>query len=141
MSETWVPAELRRLVRERAKARCEYCLGPEALSFAPHQVDHVEAEKHGGLTVEANLALCCIACNQYKGTDLVSIDPLTRRRTPLFDPRKHSWSDHFYLQGPYVRPRTAIGRATVRLRHFNDPERAAEREFFILAGYLGSKDS
>jgi 5-methylcytosine-specific restriction endonuclease McrA len=89
MSLTRVPDDLRRLVRQRAKGSCEYCLAPEALSFALHQVDHIEAEKHGGLTTESNLALCCVICNQYKGTDLTSLDPLTRRRASLFNPRKH----------------------------------------------------
>ena len=44
MSQTYVPAELRRLVRMRAGERCEYCLIPETTSFATHQVDHVIAE-------------------------------------------------------------------------------------------------
>jgi 5-methylcytosine-specific restriction endonuclease McrA len=59
MSHTYVPAELRRLVRQRAGDRCEYCLIPEAVTFASHEVDHVIAEKHGGLTDQANLALSC----------------------------------------------------------------------------------
>ena len=42
MSQAHVPAALRRQVRERAGERCEYCLSPEALSFAPHQVDHIQ---------------------------------------------------------------------------------------------------
>jgi hypothetical protein len=50
MSQTYVPAALRRLVRERAGDRCEYCLIPESASFAPHWIDHVVAEKHGGKT-------------------------------------------------------------------------------------------
>jgi hypothetical protein len=60
MSLTYVPAELRRLVRDRANACCEFCLIPEAFSFAPHEIDHVTAEKHGGATNEANLALACL---------------------------------------------------------------------------------
>ena len=42
MSLTYVPAELRRLVRERARARCEYCLIPESAVFAPHEIDHID---------------------------------------------------------------------------------------------------
>lgn len=136
MSLTRVPEDLRRLVRERGKGACEYCLAPEALSFVLHQIDHIEAEKHGGLTIESNLALCCVVCNQHKGTDLTSLDPLTRRRTSLFNPRKHKWSEHFSLEGSHIQPLTPIGRATARLLHFNDPEQLAEREFFISAGFL-----
>jgi hypothetical protein len=47
MSQTYVSAELRRLVRERAHEACEYCLILESAAFAAHQVDHIIAEKHG----------------------------------------------------------------------------------------------
>jgi hypothetical protein len=50
MSQPHIPAALRRLVRERAHNRCEYCLIPESVSFAPHWIDHIVAEKHGGKT-------------------------------------------------------------------------------------------
>jgi len=61
MSQTWIPPALRQLVRDRAGECCEYCLAPEVLTFAPHQIDHVVAEKHSGPTQEDNLALSCIA--------------------------------------------------------------------------------
>ena len=57
MAQKYVPAPLRRLVRARAGERCEYCLVPERLTLAPHWVDHIVAEKHGGRTEEDNLAL------------------------------------------------------------------------------------
>jgi len=66
MSTTYIPAELRRLVYERARGRCEYCLIPETVVLVSHQVDHIIAEKHGGLTEADNLALSC-ACNKHKG--------------------------------------------------------------------------
>ena len=47
---------------------------PAAVAFFPHEVDHVVAEKHGGTTVETNLAFTCWRCNRHKGTDLASID-------------------------------------------------------------------
>jgi hypothetical protein len=50
MSQTYVPAALRHLARERAQDRCEYCLIPEAVTFAAHWIDHIVAEKHGGKT-------------------------------------------------------------------------------------------
>ena len=39
----YVSEALRRLVVERAADACEYCLLPNALSFYPHEVDHVIA--------------------------------------------------------------------------------------------------
>ncbi|MGE0756760.1 MAG: HNH endonuclease [Pirellulaceae bacterium] len=50
-------AELRRQVVERACNRCEYCLIHQDDGVAAHQIDHVMAEKHGGETTLANLAL------------------------------------------------------------------------------------
>jgi 5-methylcytosine-specific restriction endonuclease McrA len=43
MSGSHIPAALRRLVYERANGCCEYCLLPEAVSLAPHEVDHIIA--------------------------------------------------------------------------------------------------
>ena len=91
---TYIPVALRRLVHERAGGACEYCLVPEAMTFAPHEVDHIVAQKHGGATDADNLALSCALCNMHKGSDLASIDPETGEVVPLFHPRRQRWSDH-----------------------------------------------
>jgi hypothetical protein len=127
MSLTHVPAELRRLVRERANGCCEYCQVPERASFALHEVDHIVAEKHGGETSADNLAFCCTLCNRRKGTDLASVDPQTGEPALLFHPRKQRWLEHFRLNGPRIEPLTATGRATARLLGFNAEARLAER--------------
>jgi hypothetical protein len=136
MSQTHVPAALRRLVRERAGDRCEYCLMPESQSFASHWIDHVVAEKHGGQTELDNLAIACMLCNQHKGTDLSSIDPDSGETVVLFHPRRDLWSDHFRLDGGRIEPITAVGRVTVRLLQLNLPRRVAERERLVTAGLL-----
>jgi 5-methylcytosine-specific restriction endonuclease McrA len=110
VAQKYIPVALRRLVRERAGERCEYCLIPEQLTLAAHWVDHIVAEKHGGQTEEDNLALSCVLCNQHKGTDLTSIDPETRAITPLFHPRHDSWEAHFRLDGARIEPLTPTGR-------------------------------
>lgn len=51
---------------KRAKGLCEYCLISEEVCFSKHHIDHVIAEKHGGLTVESNLALSCSTCNKFR---------------------------------------------------------------------------
>ena len=73
MSQTYIPAEMRRLVIGRAGRRCEYCLIHEDDTYFGCEVDHVVSEKHGGLTVVENLAYACLACNRFKGSDLGSI--------------------------------------------------------------------
>ncbi len=46
-----------RLVWQRAKSRCEYCLLSQAFSPLPHAIDHVIARQHHGPTHPDNLAL------------------------------------------------------------------------------------
>lgn len=136
MSQTYIPAALRRLVRERAEDRCEYCLIPETVTFAPHWIDHIVAEKHGGQTEAENLANSCVLCNQCKGSDLTSIDPETGGIVALFHPRRDRWSDHFQLAGGRIEPLTDVGRVTVRLLQLNHPDRVEEREHLIAAGLI-----
>ena len=94
---TYIPAELRRLVVERADHRCEYCLIPQFLVASAHQIDHIIAEKHSGKTVTENLALSCMVCNLRKGTDVGSLHPVTNELYPLFHPREMNWGEHFKL--------------------------------------------
>ena len=136
MSQQYVPVELRRLVRERAGDRCEYCLIPQEFTLLAHEIDHIVAEKHGGEAVETNLALACALCNQHKGTDLTSIDRLTGAIEPLFHPRQHRWQDHFELTDGRIEPLTPSGRVTAKLLQINLPERVAERQLLIRSGNL-----
>ncbi len=136
MSASHVSAALRRLVRERAGECCEYCLIPEVVTWALHTIDHITAEKHGGMTTADNLALACTLCNSRKGTDLTSIDEQTGAIESLFHPRRDRWIDHFQLVGGRIEPRTAKGRCTTRLLRFNDPDRVEERELLVATGSI-----
>jgi HNH endonuclease len=136
MSQTYVPAALRRLVRERSGDRCEYCLIPETVTFAPHWIDHIVAEKHGGKTQSDNLANSCVLCNQRKGSDLTSIDPESGAIVELFHPRKDRWADHFRLAAGRIEALTPAGRVTQRLLQFNQPDRVEERELLVVLGLL-----
>ena len=77
-------AGARDFIRERANGFCEYCGISERFTLAVHEIDHVIAVKHGGQTIEENLALCCALCNRYKGSDIASIDPETGLLTLYF---------------------------------------------------------
>lgn len=133
MSE-YVPRELRTRVLVRAGQRCEYCLLPQALTFLPHECDHVIAIKHGGETSASNLALACVTCNVQKGTDLASIDPETGKIVRLFNPRRDRWTRHFRLDGAYILPLTATGRVTEFLLKFNREDRLETRRLQLAAG-------
>lgn len=136
MSTTYIPVALRRQVFERAKGCCEYCLIPNLVAFAPHEIDHIIAEKHGGLTESQNLALACTLCNKYKGSDLASVDPETSEIVPLYNPRQDQWNQHFLLNGAEFVPLTATGRVTVRLLQLNRFDRIEERQLLLQAGML-----
>ncbi|MFM7406688.1 MAG: HNH endonuclease [Cuspidothrix sp.] len=124
MSKSYIPNSVRKMVFERSQGCCEYCLIPEKLVLANHQIDHVIAEKHGGATVLENLALSCSLCNQAKGSDIASIDPDSGDTVRLYNPRKDIWQEHFILnsQSGMIEPLTAIGRVTVQLLRMNRVE-------------------
>lgn len=119
---------MRARVRERAGDRCEYCqLRQEDSPLAALHVEHIIARAHGGTDNIDNLALACIDCNLHKGTNLTGIDPQTDELTELFHPRRHRWQDHFRWDAIYLRGRTPIGRATVRVLHMNSEDQLALR--------------
>ena len=128
MSVTYIPTALRNLVYERADSCCEYCLISETISFAKHQIDHIIAEKHGGQTIEENLALSCTLCNKHKGSDLTSIDNETNEIVPLFNPRTAVWSEHFKIENGVFIGLTPNARATIRLLQINNSARIEERK-------------
>ncbi len=131
MSVTYISTALRNLVYKRAERLCEYCLIPEEICFAKHHIDHIIAEKHGGLTVENNLALSCSICNKFKGSDISSVDGETDEIVPLFNPRKHIWIEHFRIENGYFIGLTPNARATIRLLQLNNLARVEERRIFL----------
>ena len=133
---SYIPAALRQLVIERAAGHCEYCHFPHDAGFLAFAVDHVIAEKHGGATVAENLAMACVFCNSFKGTDLGSLDPATGRLTPFFNPRTQRWNDHFRVDAGQIIARTAEGRVTVAILRMNDADRVQERLLLIQLGHF-----
>ena len=136
MSKTYIPAQLRRIVVERSNGCCEYCLRPELFSFSSHEIDHVIAEKHGGQTTEGNLAIACKLCNTQKGSDIASIDPKTDAITPLYNPRRDRWQEHFQCQNAELIPLTDRARTTIRLLQLNRHEILKERPLWFASGLI-----
>lgn len=133
MSTTYISAALRREVIARANYICEYCLIHEDDTFLGCHVDHIVSEKHGGLTISANLALACTFCNLRKGSDLGSLSAggvLTR----FYHPRTDNWEEHFELQGAVIISLTDIGDVTARILRFNNSDRLLERQILIANG-------
>ena len=132
---THIPAELRRLVVDRANSCCEYCLMPQLFSAAAHQIDHIIAEKHGGETNSDNLALSCMICNLRKGTDIGSLHPMTNELHTLFHPRTMIWVENFRLESDEIIGLNAVGETTVSFMKFNIPTRVSERAALRRAGF------
>jgi hypothetical protein len=133
LSTTYVTAELRRLVINRADNLCEYCLIHEEDTFFGCEVDHVISEKHGGPTEAGNLAYACLICNRNNGSDVGSVLPPLSSGVFIrfFNPRTDLWSEHFTLEdieGIVIRPLTDVGEVTSRILAFNSGERLLERQ-------------
>lgn len=79
--------EQRRLVRIRAKGRCEYCQSPEDFATESFAIDHIIPVVANGETTLDNLAFACQGCNSFKYTKLTVPDPIDGETVPLFHPR------------------------------------------------------
>ena len=127
-------ATLSRQVWRRAHGRCEYCQLSQEFDDRAFEIDHIRSQKHLGPTVAGNLALSCFRCNSFKGSDISARDSKTGKLTPLFNPRRHKWTRHFYWRGAYLIGRTPVGRVTVAVLRINDPFRVELREMLIEEG-------
>jgi hypothetical protein len=122
-------------VRRRADYRCEYCrFHQDDDSLSPFHVEHIISQQHRGTDSLNNLALACHDDNLHKGPNLTGIDPVTKKLTRLFNPRRHKWPRHFRWDGPVLVGRTAIGRTTVYVLGMNLPHRLTLRAALIDAG-------
>lgn len=117
-----VPPSTRRVVRERARRRYEYCHADERWQFIRFTIDHVVPQSVGGPDDAENLALACRNCNERRGSRLEGRDPETWTFVPLFNARRERWSEHFVWDpaGLRIIGRTPTGRATVEQLALND---------------------
>lgn len=126
---------LRQIIRRRANAVCEYCKLPDAADDFPFHVDHILAKIHGGDDSDTNLSWTCTQCNLHKGTNFASVDPVSRERVNLYDPRVDSWHDHFLVSlDGRMAGITPCGRATVQLLDMNGMPQLALRRSLIKQG-------
>lgn len=139
MSQTWIPADVRRRVITRARNACEYCRLHEDDTLMGCHVDHIISEKHGGPTTEDNLAYSCASCNRSKGSDVGFVLMFEENAVFLrfFNPRLDPWNDHFALDPTdsiTIVAQTDIGRVTARIFGFNHSARLLERSVVFAAG-------
>jgi len=116
-----VSAKVRKLVEERARGLCEYCLSPLNHSTHNFSIEHILPKVKGGTNAFENLALACQGCNGYKYDKTVAQDPISKKIVPLYHPRLHRWREHFDWSSDYsnIVGISATGRATVKMLRLN----------------------
>jgi hypothetical protein len=124
-----VNRKIRRKVRERAGARCEYChIAPPA--YKAFCIDHAVALQHGGRTaLEILHSPACIATRTRARTSRER----TRRRISLSGcliPARMA-DRAFRVVGATLIGLTAIGRATIQVLAINEPAFLEVREILL----------
>jgi hypothetical protein len=124
----YVSDELRALVSRRAGWKCEYCKLSSEFSYFRFHVEHIISIKHGGKTIESNLAFACPLCNLYKGTDIGTEIEGHESLIRFYNPRIDNWNEHFVAEPSGVlSPKSAIGMATIKILNLNHPDSIIER--------------
>lgn len=134
-----ISSEIRQIIAVRAQHVCEYCLLAEEDAFFKFQIEHIISRKHGGSTELENLALACVFCNRYKGSDIASLIPVTRELVRFYNPRTMRWREHFRLKEVIIEALTEIGEATVRILQMNHDDQILERQVLHRRGRYPSE--
>lgn len=116
------------------------CL-PKKTRFSGIRSSHIISRKHGGSSELENLALACVVCNRFKGSDISSLTPQTKELVRFYNPRVDRWREHFSFDNVQIKPLTQIGEATVRILQINADERILERETLNRRGRYPSEQA
>ncbi len=85
------------------------------------------------------MALACVFCNRYKGSDVASLIPETSLLVRFYNPRNDRWREHFRLNGVAIESLTDIGEATVRILQINHDDQIIERQVLSKRGRYPSE--
>jgi 5-methylcytosine-specific restriction endonuclease McrA len=115
MAKPSLTSQQKQAVAQRAAYCCEYCRCQAKYAPDPFSIEHIVPRSKGGTDNLYNLALACQGCNNRKYVQTEAYDPVTGRTAPLYNPRQHSWQDHFAWSQDLtlVLGITPTGRATV----------------------------
>ena len=132
----YVPAALRRQIREHFKDCCAYCLSAERLTVVTFEIEHITPQVAGGETHFENLCLACPSCNRHKATRQRAIDPETGQEVALYHPQRGIWVEHFaWLEnGAVLEGLTPEGRATIHALEMNRTQLVRVRRLWIKLG-------
>lgn len=112
---------LRHKIREKADRLYEYCHTSELWQYVRFTIDHIIPLSKGGTDEMENLCLACFHCNRRKSNKTDGFDPELETESPLFNPRKDRWDDHFIWSEDklHIIGLTSIGRASVETLDLN----------------------
>ncbi len=129
-------------IRLEAKNRCGYCLGEQKYILAWLEIEHIYPRAIGGKTVKENLWLACTYCNTFKSSQTQGIDPNTKRKVPLFNPRTQIWKNNFEFGSDQstIIGKTVCGRATVNALKINNELALDTRKHWVGVGWYPPKD-
>lgn len=118
-----IPTNVKKEVEKRAQGYCEYCKSQSAFSPDSFSIEHIIPRSKGGNTELDNLALACQGCNNAKYNHIEGLDPITGQKSPLFNPRRNNWQDHFTWNHDFTQliGISSIGRTTVQKLRLNRP--------------------
>jgi hypothetical protein len=125
-----------------SRGRCAYCHMPFAIFPAACERDHIIPTAAGGSDDDDNRCFCCGECNRHKAAKIAAPDPSSGQMTPLFHPRRDTWSKHFVWAkgGLALIGTTSTGRATIVALQINNPATVAARRLWIAAGWHPPSD-
>ena len=134
--------ELKDKVRQTARNRCGFCLTPQAIVSMLLEIEHLHPIAEGGTDDEENLWLACRNCNGFKHAKTHAIDPQTKTESPLFNPRRQIWNEHFEFNETKTEiiGKTACGRATVVALRLNFEQAVNARKVWVSAGWYPPND-
>lgn len=95
-------------------------------------------QSRGGTDEEENLWLTCSFCNNAKSDHVQGYDALTENFVPLFNPRKHIWSEHFTWKADdkaFIIGLTPCGRATIQVLKINEGQALRFRRLMVSADW------
>jgi len=132
-----ISAALRRLIAERDKNRCTYCLTTEENCGLQMHLDHIIPDVAEGPTTAENLCLACFSCNVKKRHHQSGLDPLTGEIIQLFHPLRQSWNEHFAWDESKTQiiGLTPCGRATVIALQMNNSVVVRARRRWVNANW------
>ena len=138
-----ISIEQRQFIRGLAGDCCEYCRVAQDERLAKFQIDHIIPKKHGGSDENDNLALACLKCNGFKGSNVAALDPSTGDATKLYNPRLQRWDAHFQIKvDATLDGISPEGRATIIVMRINETSRVKQRRMSMSLGeYPCKKDS